>query len=255
MSEAVGRSWTDFWGELLHLRCHHDNPQRWSAREARAAQLVELGVVRAGRRVVDLGCGDGLLDICLARHGARVVAVDRLATVLAAARLKPDGALVDFRAADYTSLELAPRSCDTVLWFDCLGLLEAAAEQRLWLRLRGWLRPGGVFALDAPPASGEDAEGSSEQLLDEGRLTIHWRYTAADRMLWIQPRFEPLDGPVVVLEDPYRADGPRQGVWRYSPTANELQSALAAAGFEAAPVAVEWRERGQVLWLARVDGK
>ena len=71
--------------------------QRWSAadyaRNARfvadlAAPLVALLAPRAGERILDLGCGDGVLAESIAACGATVVAVDASEAMIAAARAR-----------------------------------------------------------------------------------------------------------------------------------------------------------------------
>jgi len=56
---TVHETWDSFWGPLLLLRFHADNPERWSVRETRAKDLWTLLDLSEGDRVVDLGCGDG----------------------------------------------------------------------------------------------------------------------------------------------------------------------------------------------------
>jgi SAM-dependent methyltransferase len=60
--------------------------------------------VRAGERVLDVGCGIGVLALDLARGGARVVAVDQNATSIATARERYAHPAIDYRVADALSL-------------------------------------------------------------------------------------------------------------------------------------------------------
>src|SRR5260370_42555666 len=66
------------------------DPERY-ARNARfvadlGAPVVELVAPRAGERILDLGCGDGVLTAKLVAIGARVTAVDSSAAQIDAAR-------------------------------------------------------------------------------------------------------------------------------------------------------------------------
>ena len=73
MTQQVQRkTWEQFWGPLLLCRFHEGNPERWSKREARADWLFRALDLMPGARILDLGCGDGILDICLARLGGQV---------------------------------------------------------------------------------------------------------------------------------------------------------------------------------------
>jgi 2-polyprenyl-3-methyl-5-hydroxy-6-metoxy-1,4-benzoquinol methylase len=80
---------------------------------ALGALLPEL----TGRRVLEVGCGDGRLTRRLASRGASLVAIDPDADVIAAARDAQPGATIDFRVVDFVSGDpiLAPASFDVVL--------------------------------------------------------------------------------------------------------------------------------------------
>src|SRR5579872_904422 len=49
-------------------------------------RVIDLAALRPGDRVMDLGCGPGLLAIAFAKAGMKVVAVDPEPEMLAAAR-------------------------------------------------------------------------------------------------------------------------------------------------------------------------
>jgi len=77
----------------------------------------------SGKRVVDLGCGSGLLSLVAARLGARVLAVDRnpLCVALTRRNLSLNGLSAEVREADL--LRLLPLEADLVLANLYKGLL------------------------------------------------------------------------------------------------------------------------------------
>ncbi|MGB8986994.1 MAG: class I SAM-dependent methyltransferase, partial [Candidatus Sulfotelmatobacter sp.] len=84
------------------------DPERY-ARNARfvaelGAPVVELLAPRAGERILDLGCGDGVLTAKLASMGCQVVGVDASAAQIEAARkLDLDARVMNGEALDFES--------------------------------------------------------------------------------------------------------------------------------------------------------
>src|SRR6266403_3393146 len=86
-------------------------PQTWDperyARNARfvadlGAHVVDLLAPRAGERILDLGCGDGVLTAKLASMGCQVVGVDASAPQIEAAKkLGLDARLMNGEALDF----------------------------------------------------------------------------------------------------------------------------------------------------------
>ena len=71
--------------------------------------LALVGDVR-GRRLLDLGCGEGAYSRALARRGARVTGVDGSGTLIAAARERAAaaGLDIDYRQANASALDRLP---------------------------------------------------------------------------------------------------------------------------------------------------
>ena len=112
--EALAARWWDPTSEFKPL--HEINPLRMGF----LTQITSL----AGKRVLDIGCGGGILAEAMARQGADVVAIDMAEASLSVARLhqlesKLD---IDYRRIPAEELaELEPASFDIVT---CLEMLE-----------------------------------------------------------------------------------------------------------------------------------
>ncbi len=132
--DAAAPRWWDPEGEFRPL--HDLNPARLDYIEARAGL--------AGRRVLDAGCGGGLLAEGMARRGARVTGIDLAPAALAVARLHAleSGIEVDYRLETVESLaEAGPASYDLVT---CLEMLEHVPEPAgIVASLARLVRPGG----------------------------------------------------------------------------------------------------------------
>ncbi len=112
--DALAQSW---WDERGSSRLLHDlNPVRLGYIKQRA-QL-------RGARVLDVGCGGGILSESLSREGAIVTAIDLAEGALSVARLHAieSGLAIDYRAVSVEELSLeAPNSFDIVI---CMEMLE-----------------------------------------------------------------------------------------------------------------------------------
>jgi 2-polyprenyl-6-hydroxyphenyl methylase/3-demethylubiquinone-9 3-methyltransferase len=133
---ALAQRWWDPQGPQRPL--HELNPAR-------------LGYVRdrlplAGRDVLDVGCGAGLLSEAMAREGARVVALDLAPELVEVAKLHllESGLSVDYRLQSVESLAAAmPGAFDAIT---CMEMLEHVPDPAQVVRACATLlRPGGLL--------------------------------------------------------------------------------------------------------------
>lgn len=132
---SAGRFW-DPRGEFRPL--HLLNPVR--------TQFIAERTALAGSRVLDVGCGGGLLAEALARAGARVTGIDLAPGMIEVARLHAaESALaVDYRLVGAEEVAAAePAGFDVVT---CMEMLEHVPEPAaMTATLARLLRPGGAL--------------------------------------------------------------------------------------------------------------
>jgi 2-polyprenyl-6-hydroxyphenyl methylase / 3-demethylubiquinone-9 3-methyltransferase len=134
--EASAAAFWDLRGEFRPL--HLLNPVR--------VQFIAERTALAGSRVLDVGCGGGLLAEALARTGARVTGIDLAPAMIEVARLHAaESALaVDYRLSSAEAVAAAePAGFDVVT---CMEMLEHVPEPAaMTATLAQLLRPGGAL--------------------------------------------------------------------------------------------------------------
>lgn len=108
-----------------------------------------------GKRVVDVGCGDGALTRRLAREGAQVIGVECSAAQLAKARAAKavDGAQVVEGVGQ--ALPVADASADWVVFFNSFHHIPGEVMERALAEAARVLVPGGMVYVSEPVAEGE----------------------------------------------------------------------------------------------------
>ncbi|MBL0212923.1 MAG: methyltransferase domain-containing protein [Myxococcales bacterium] len=106
--------------------------------------VVAAWSVQPGDRVLELGCGTGLMTRLLLDRGAIVTSVDRSEPMLARARVRAPEAT--FLVSDVLAFE-PPGRFDRVIFSYILHELPAAARARALALARSALAPGGMVGL------------------------------------------------------------------------------------------------------------
>jgi 2-polyprenyl-6-hydroxyphenyl methylase/3-demethylubiquinone-9 3-methyltransferase len=157
--EKLASRWWDKNSEFKPL--HDINPLR--------AGFIDAKVKLADRRVVDIGCGGGILSEALARRGAIVTGIDMGDAPLAVAKLHllESGLDIDYRKCSAEDFAAAnPGVFDVVT---CLEMLEHVPDPAAILRAcASLLKPGGelfVSTINRNPKSWLFAVVGAEYIL------------------------------------------------------------------------------------------
>mgnify|MGYP002354243142 CR=1 FL=1 len=132
--DNVSHIWWDPKGEMGTL--HTINPLR--------AKFIMDNIDPPNPRIIDVGCGGGILSEALARAGAQVTGIDLSLASLEAARQHAlaGGLTIDYRAVTAEQIaEEQPESFDAVT---CLEMLEHVPEpQKVIVACAKLVKPGG----------------------------------------------------------------------------------------------------------------
>lgn len=138
---ALAESWWDEAGPMAPL--HRMNPVRLAYI---TAQIAAHGCNKKKTRILDIGCGAGLVSEPLAKAGFNVLGVDASPDLVAAATRHaeslPDGQRPSYRAASLEKLVEDKQRFDVVL---ALEILEHVKNPQAFVQLcRAVLAPGGL---------------------------------------------------------------------------------------------------------------
>ncbi|MGP9572859.1 bifunctional 2-polyprenyl-6-hydroxyphenol methylase/3-demethylubiquinol 3-O-methyltransferase UbiG [Halomonas sp. H2] len=136
--EALASRWWDTQGEFKPL--HEINPLRLDFIDARAGL--------AGKKVLDVGCGGGILSESMAHRGAKVTGIDLGEAPLAVARLHAEerGVNVDYQHISVEAMAVQqPGFYDVVT---CMEMLEHVPDPAsIICACSALVRPGGYVFL------------------------------------------------------------------------------------------------------------
>ena len=140
--------WWDPNGKMAPL--HKINPLRLTYIRDAACRKFERNVKSlnclSGLRILDIGCGAGLLCEPFTRLGAQVIGVDPSATNIAAAKLHADKAQlsIDYRCTTVEEMDVRERF-DIVL---AMEVVEHVSDVGMFLnRCAAMLKPGGMMVI------------------------------------------------------------------------------------------------------------
>ena len=144
---ALAETWWDPRGEMAVL--HKFNPVRLAYIRDAACKRFERNAKQLdclqGLRILDIGCGGGILSEPLARLGATVTGADPAEKNIAVAKLHAEqsGVAVDYRATTAEALADTGERFDIVL---AMEVVEHVADMKLFVaRCAEMVKPGGLM--------------------------------------------------------------------------------------------------------------
>ncbi len=168
------------------------DPMRLSERRVRYEYRLALdflvphldrwGIQVRGRRVLDLGCGNGGLSVALAERGAHCVGIDLNPERIAMARTlaEESGVTVEFVVGDILEMDDAGAPFDLVILSEVIEhTVTLSNAQALLVRCPALLAPGGRIYVSFPPWFSPFA---GHQAGWHGLRRLPWVHLLPDRM-------------------------------------------------------------------------
>ncbi len=255
--EQRRETWDAFWAQTLRIEFFAGQWDAYrKAADARAEWLENAFGLDKSRPVLSCCCGEGGIELALARRGFRVTGIDISPTFIYHAREKaaqeelPATFLVaDLRASSASGSMPLPGGNGTVCCFDTLGLLSSEDEEALVARMAGAMHPSGVLLLDAPKRE-DMIPGRAWWKLPSGYVLEDRRWDKASSTLVMEPVHIGPDGAETVLFDPYdQTRAEHTGIQRYIYSAEELARLVRGTGLPTE--IVPHQRKGYVLALGR----
>jgi SAM-dependent methyltransferase len=231
-------TWDSFWAQKLRIDFFDGQWEMYhKAADARAEWLERNFELDPSRPILSCACGEGGIELALAKRGFQVTGIDKSPVFIHHAREQAAkfGYPATFLTADLRDKSPLPGGNGSVMCFDTFGLLAMEEEQALIEKMRAALAPQGVLLVDCPLRS-DLHPGRHWWKIGEGHLLQDLRYDKTSALQVLEYTFITESGDQITLADPYdRTRGHYTGVHRYIYDPEELAAMVRSTGLESDP--------------------
>lgn len=215
-----------------HLDPNHDAASRRpEAIDAIVKNLLDIGVVEPGMKVLDLGCGPGLYAERFARAGAHVTGVDISSRSIDYARKSAEeaGLEIDYRCMDFLDIDFAGEFDVVMQIYGELSVFSDDVRDALLGRIHRALKKDGAFVFDVTTRTLRAKHGLKNRWhLSEGGFWRPGRHLILEQGFDYPEEHVYVDQYIIVDEE-----GPKvYRNWYHDYSLETLEPVLQAQGFE-----------------------
>jgi 2-polyprenyl-3-methyl-5-hydroxy-6-metoxy-1,4-benzoquinol methylase len=216
---------------------HHLNPNLEAATrkldfvKRSASWIAGLAADKENPRLLDLGCGPGIYAELFTQHGFQVTGVDLSPRSISYAKesAASNNLKIEYRLQNYLTIDYETEFDVVTLIYCDFGVLSPEDRSVLLKKIHRALKPGGLFIVDAwTPKYYENAPERKEWSYQEAGFWSPKPHACLEAFYRYDDCSTFVDQCVVIEEDSLEC----YNIWNHAFTSEEIQSDLAAAGFD-----------------------
>ena len=229
--KATNKTWNEFWGKFIMVDARKNIPNRQKKIQKKADWIWANGILSGHPKILDLGCGPGVIDIFLAKMGANIVAIDWIESVIKIAKEEARGLSVEFLADDIRNVSYPDNSFDCILIIETVGSMSKEDDLDLIKKSFQWLKKNGRLIIDCiDPCRAETHSHTKEY--EEGVLKMEVSFNESNSIITIDPSLQTKKNETIRLYDPISmVKGEYYGFKRYLYNKEELKNILTGVGY------------------------
>ena len=229
--KATNKTWNEFWGKFIMVDARKNIPNRQKKIQKKADWIWANGILSGHPKILDLGCGPGVIDICLAKMGANIVAIDWIESVIKIAKEEARGLSVEFLADDIRNVSYPDNSFDCILIIETVGSMSKEDDLDLITKSFQWLKKNGRLIIDCPDPCRAETHSHTKEY-EEGVLKMEVSFNESNSIITIDPSLQTKKNETIRLYDPISmVKGEYYGFKRYLYNKEELKNILTGVGY------------------------
>jgi 2-polyprenyl-3-methyl-5-hydroxy-6-metoxy-1,4-benzoquinol methylase len=190
----------------------------------------------------------GVIDICLAKMGANIVAIDWMESVIELANEEASGESVEFLADDIRNVSYPYNSFDCILIIETIGSMSKEDDLDLITKSFQWLKKNGRLIIDCPDPGRTEKKHSRTEEYEEGVLKIETSFNDSNSILTIDLSLLTKKNETIRLHDPISmVKGEYYGSKRYLYNKEELKNILTGVGYSVNEIPHHWGDEYYAL--------